>query len=386
MKIIDYGKHDVDENDIESVVKVLRSNFLTQGPAVPQFELDLVGFCGAHDAVAVNSATSALHIACLALGLGPGDILWTSPITFVASANCGMYCGASIDFVDVDNSTGNMCIEALKEKLERARETNRLPKILIPVHFTGRPCRMAEIFKLSKQYGFRIIEDASHALGASYSDGSLVGCSKYSDVTVFSFHPVKMITTAEGGAALTNNKKIAQDMRLYRSHGITRDQEAMISPSSSPWYYEQLDLGYNYRMSDIQAALGSSQIKKLRKFVLSRRKIAHYFNSHLKSPLIILPKYSDYSSWHLYVVQLKLESISKNYDEVFNELRKKGIGVNRHYIPVHFHPYYRKKDFSHGDFPNAENFFQRSITLPLHTKLGIEDLDYIISMLEQVVR
>ncbi|PTB18084.1 UDP-4-amino-4,6-dideoxy-N-acetyl-beta-L-altrosamine transaminase [Trinickia symbiotica] len=388
--MIPYGRQDVTAADIDAVTEVLRSPFLTQGPAVPRFENAISAYTGAQYAVAVNSATSALHIACLALGLGPGDRLWTTPVTFVASANCGLYCGASVDFVDIDPATCNMSPQALRIKLERAREQAALPKVVVPVDLCGHPCDMAEIRALADEYGFRIIEDASHAVGARYR-GKPVGCGDYADITVFSFHPVKIVTTAEGGVAVTNDATLAQRMAMLRSHGITRDQGAMSEPSHGPWYYEQIELGYNYRMTELQAALGASQLERLDAYVERRHDLARRYDRLLDGLPVRTPTRLDegYSSLHLYVIRLVLDehrTVSGcTHREVFEALREAGIGVNLHYIPVHIHPYYRKLGFRYGDFPASEQYYREAISLPLFATLKETEQDQIIDALWAVL-
>ena len=383
---IPYGKQNISQADIDAVVDVLKSDFLTQGPQVPAFEKSVAQLVGAKHALAVNSATSALHIACLALGLGKGDILWTSPITFVASSNCALYCGADVDFVDVDSQTYNMSTTALKLKLEQAKKDNKLPKIVVPVHLCGQPCDMAEIYALSQEYGFKIIEDASHAIGGTYQE-AYVGAGQYSDITIFSFHPVKIITTAEGGMALTNNAELAQKMDLFRSHGVTRNQELMSKAPEGPWYYQQVDLGFNYRMTELQAALGVSQMHRLEQFVAKRHEIAKIYNQILTDLPVVLPYQlpETYSGLHLYVIRLKLNEISKTRKEVFQQLREKGIGVNVHYIPVHTQPYYENLGFKQGDFPEAESYYASAISLPMYPDLTQEQIDYIYQTLKEVL-
>lgn len=383
---IPYGKQNISQADIDAVVDVLNSDFLTQGPQVPAFESSVAQLVGAKHTLAVNSATSALHIACLALGLGKGDILWTSPITFVASSNCALYCGADVDFVDVDSQTYNISIAALKLKLEQAKKENKLPKIVVPVHLCGQPCDMAQIYALSQEYGFKIIEDASHAIGGKYHD-VYVGAGQYSDITIFSFHPVKIVTTAEGGMALTNDAQLAQKMDLLRSHGVTRNQDLMSKEPEGPWYYQQVDLGFNYRMTELQAALGVSQMHRLEQFVAKRHDIAKVYNQILQDLPVVLPYQlpETYSGLHLYVIRLKLDEISKTRKEVFELLREKGIGVNVHYIPVHTQPYYENLGFKQGDFPEAESYYASAISLPMYPDLTQEQIDYIYQTLKEVL-
>jgi UDP-4-amino-4,6-dideoxy-N-acetyl-beta-L-altrosamine transaminase len=384
--MIPYGKQDITQADIDTVVNVLKSDFLTQGPQVPAFERTLMEAANANYALAVNSATSALHIACLALGLGQGDILWTTPITFVASANCGLYCGASVDFVDIDPATYNLCPITLKEKLIQAKSEGALPKVLVAVHLCGQPCDMKAIHALSIEYGFKVIEDASHAIGGRYLEQPIGSC-EYSDITVFSFHPVKIVTTAEGGAALTNNKDLADKMALYRSHGITRDEALMDSASHGGWYYEQIDLGFNYRMTELQAALGVSQMSRLSEFVSARHQLAARYYEKLASLPIVLPYQlpNTYSGLHLYVIRLNLNEITKTHKEVFDELRENGIGVNLHYIPVHLQPYYQKMGFKQGDFPHAESYYCNAISLPMFHGMTQEQQDEVVSKLTLIL-
>ena len=379
--MIPYGRQDVTNDDIVAVCEVLKSNFLTQGPIVPRFEYELCKLAQVDYATAVNSATSALHLACLALNLLPGDILWTVPNTFVASANCGRYCGASVDFVDIDPITSNLSIEDLKLKLRLAKREGRLPKILIPVHLSGEPCDMAEIKKLSDIYGFKIIEDASHAIGAKY-DQLPVGSCKYSDITVFSFHPVKIVTCGEGGAALTNCPALDRKLKLLRSHGITRDQAHMKFPTDDGWYYEQVDLGYNYRMTDIHAALGLSQLTRLHEYVEKRQSIAAKYDRELKDCNLNTPyrNSSHKSALHLYVIQVE----PSQHRRIFHELRGNNIGVNLHYIPVHTQPYYQKLGFAWGDFPNSEDYYRRAISLPMFPTLTQVEQDYVIETVKKL--
>lgn len=385
--MIPYGKQDISEQDIDAVMKVLQSDFLTQGPQVPAFENALVEHTGAKHALAVNSATSALHIACLALGLGKGDWLWTSPVTFVASANCGLYCGASVDFVDIDSNTYNMCPEKLEQKLIAAKASGKLPKVVVPVHLCGQPCDMAAISRLAKEYGFKVIEDASHAIGGKYHDVP-VGRCQYSDITVFSFHPVKIVTTAEGGAALTNSLELADKMALLRSHGITRDESLMTGESHGGWYYQQVDLGFNYRMTELQAALGVSQMQRLALFVDARHKLAKRYNELLQGLPLTLPYQleSTYSGLHLYVIRLKLDEISLTHKEVFDALRANGIGVNLHYIPVHTQPYYQAMGFKQGDFLEAERYYSEAISLPMFHSMTLAQQDEVVSSIRSILK
>ncbi len=380
--MIPYGKQDISQQDIDSVIEVLKSDFLTQGPKVPYFEDTLNSVTGAKKALAFNSATSALHAACLSLGLGRGDYLWTSPITFVASANAGLYCGSRVDFVDIDPDTYNLCPDRLEEKLKRADKKGLLPKIVMPVHLSGQSCDMEAIKALSNKYGFKIIEDASHAIGGSYKS-KFIGDCKYSDITVFSFHPVKIITTAEGGAALTNDIGLYDKMNLYRSHGITRNKEMMTEESHGPWYYQQLELGYNYRMNELQAALGISQISRLKEFVNRRHELARKYNESLVDlPLKLPTQLSDsFSSFHLYIIRIKLTEVKKSHLQIFEELRNSGIAVNIHYIPVHLQPYYKKLGFRKGDFPESERYYSEAISIPLYPNLTPEDQIKVINSL-----
>jgi UDP-4-amino-4,6-dideoxy-N-acetyl-beta-L-altrosamine transaminase len=384
--VIPYGKQDISQQDIDSVVDVLKSDFLTQGPQVPAFESALTEHSGAQYALAVNSATSALHIACLALGLGEGDWLWTTPVTFVASANCGLYCGAKVDFVDIDSATYNMCPKKLEQKLVTAKATGTLPKVVVPVHLCGQPCDMESIAKLAKEYGFKVIEDASHAIGGQYHEQPIGNC-KYSDITVFSFHPVKIVTTAEGGAALTNQKELADKMALLRSHGITRDPEMMTEASHGGWYYQQVDLGFNYRMTELQAALGVSQMQRLDDFVAARHVLSKRYNEILSALPLVLPYQlkDTYSGLHLFVIRLKLDEISLTHKQVFEALRDNGIGVNLHYIPVHTQPYYQSMGFAEGDFPESESYYKEAISLPMFHSMTIEQQDLVKVALEKVL-
>ena len=378
--MIPYGRQDINQTDLDSVVNVLQSDFLTQGPQVPLFEKTVANYCGAKHAVAVNSATSALHIACLSLGLGKGDWLWTSPNSFVASANCGLYCGAKIDFVDIDPQTYNLSVEELEKKLIQAKQDDNLPKIVIPVHFSGQSCDMKKIHSLGQEYGFKIIEDASHAIGGRYLDQPIGGC-QYSDITVFSFHPVKIITTAEGGLATTSDKELSERMQLFRSHGVTRDPELMAKKSEGDWYYQQIDLGFNYRMTELQAALGVSQMQRIDEFITKRHILYKRYNDLLQNTVIIKPFQSleCYSSLHLYPIQIDVKS--RKY--FFNELRNNGIGVNVHYIPIHTQPYYKKLGFKEGDFPNSEAYYDKTVSLPLYPGLELEAQNKIINTINK---
>jgi len=383
---IPYGRQNISEADIQAVVDVLRSDFLTQGPVVPAFEHAVASYCGAQHGLAVNSATSALHIACLAIGLGPGDWLWTTPITFVASANCGLYCGAQVDFVDIDPRTYNLCPHALEAKLMQAEKTGRLPKVVVAVHLCGQPCDMAAIHALSQTYGFHIIEDASHAIGGKYK-GEPIGNCRYSDITVFSFHPVKIITTAEGGMAMTNDAQLAHSMNLLRSHGITRDEAHMTHASDGPWYYQQIGLGFNYRMTELQAALGLRQMKRIDAFVTQRHALAKRYDELLTDlPLVTPWQHADsHSGLHLYVIRLKLDQIQKTHREVFEGLRAQGIGVNVHYIPVHTQPYYAKMGYPLSALPHAEQYYREAISLPMYQDLTHAQQDRVIAALQQAL-
>lgn len=367
---IPYGRQNVTKEDIQAVTEVLNSDFLTQGPVVPEFENAIGRYCNAKYAFAVNSATSALHIACLALGVQPKDRVWTSPVSFVASANCALYCGAHIEFVEIDAKTYNMCPHKLEQKLIQAKKNCTLPKVVIPVHLCGQSCDMEAIYKLSKEYGFSIIEDASHAIGGKYL-GKPIGSCEYSQITVFSFHPVKIITTGEGGMALTNNAAIGAKMARLRSHGITRDAQSMTKEPDGPWYYEQLELGYNYRMTDIQAALGLSQFSKLDEFVKERHQIVKRYNDLFKDIDIITPHQDEktYSAFHLYVVRMKHDEKNISHKEMFIRLRDSGIGVNLHYIPIYRQPFYANMGYKPTDYPEAEKYYSEAISLPIYPGL-----------------
>jgi len=382
--MIPYGKQQISQDDIDSVVNVLKSDWLTQGPMVPKFEDALANYCEAKHAVAVNSATSALHIACLALELGEGDIAWTTPISFVASANCALYCGACVDFVDIDLATGNMSALSLEKKLVAAKKSNSLPKVVIPVHLAGQPCDMRAIKKLADEYNFYLIEDASHAIGAKYKEQK-VGVCQYSDITIFSFHPVKIITSAEGGMALTNNIELAKRMQLFRSHGITSTPEEMTEPSHGPWYYQQVALGFNYRMTDIQAALGLSQMKRLNDFVEKRNQLANIYDIAFTQDDFSPLKQSTqcYSSYHLYIIQLN-NSSAEGHKQVITQLRAAGIMAHVHYIPIHLQPFYAQLGFKKGDYPQAEQYYHSAISLPLYPELSHEDQQYIIKKVREL--
>lgn len=384
--MIPYGRQSLDQADIDAVVAVLQSDWLTQGPAIERFEQAMARRCEAGHAVAVCNATAALHIACLAAGLGPADRLWTTPNTFLASANCGRYCGAQVDFVDIDPLTWNLDAAALAVKLEKAERDGTLPKVLVAVAFSGQSCDMRVIARLSERYGFTVIEDASHAVGASYA-GRPVGCGEFADMTVFSFHPVKIITSAEGGMVLTNRPELAQRLQRLRSHGMTRDAGEMTEPSHGPWYYQQVELGFNYRMTDLQAALGLSQLDKLEGFIARRRELAARYNRLLNGLPLTLPGLQPEaeSAWHLYVVRLRLDEISLDHRQVFEGLRAAGIGVNLHYIPVHLQPYYRDLGFAQGDYPQAEGYYAEAISLPMFPSLGDDQQDYVVGQLQRLL-
>jgi UDP-4-amino-4,6-dideoxy-N-acetyl-beta-L-altrosamine transaminase len=384
--MIPYGRQNISEADIQAVVDVLRSDFLTQGPAVPAFEKAVVDHCGARYGVAVNSATSALHLACLALGVGKGDVVWTTPITFLATANCVLYCTAKIDFVDIDLRTYNLCAVRLEEKLLKAKKEGCLPKVLIPVHLCGESCDMAEIYRLSQEYGFRIIEDASHAIGGRAWGKAIGGCF-YSDITIFSFHPVKIITTGEGGMALTNDANLAKRMQLLRSHGVTRDLADMDGAPDGPWSYQQIELGFNYRMTDLQAALGLSQMQRLGEFVAQRHVVADRYDQLLAGFPVILPSRGRdvFSSFHLYVVRLELEKIKKTHLQVFEFLREKAIAVNLHYMPIYLHPYYQRMGFDRNYCPRANRYYAEAISLPIYPGFSEEKQCYVVDSLKQAL-
>jgi len=383
--MIPYGKQTIDKSDIDAVVQVLKSNFLTQGPITPMFEEAISNYTHSKHAVAVINATSALHIACLALDVGKGDYVWTSPISFVASANCVKYCGAEVDFVDIDENTYNISIDALREKLQEAEKNNKLPKVVIPVHLSGQSCDMEAIAALGQQYGFRIIEDASHAIGGSYKSNKIGSCY-YSDICVFSFHPVKIITTCEGGMCTTNDKKLYQKMYNLRSHGIVRNQEDMVNKKHGEWYYEQIDLGYNYRLNDLQAALGLSQLKRLDDFVAQRTEIFNKYNiifqdeNDLKLPFQAA---NTKSSFHLYILRIEADS---NLDRkvVFEKLRNNGILVNVHYIPIYRQPYYAK-EFSIEEFPNAELYYKEAVSIPIFPYLNDQQIQFVAETIKNPI-
>lgn len=385
MTPIPYARQDICQADIDSVVDILKSDWLTQGPAIEKFEAAVAARCGARFASAVCNATAALHLACRALDLGPGDALWTSPNTFVASANCALYCGASVDFVDIDPRSYNMSVTDLEMRLQRAEQAGRLPKIVVAVHFAGQPCDMAAIGTLAKRYGFAVIEDASHAIGASDGD-AVVGSCIHSDITVFSFHPVKILTTGEGGMLLTNRADVNARLRLLRSHGVTRDPALMDEPAHGPWYYQQTELGYNYRITDIQAALGTSQLARVDEFVARRRELARNYDSLLDGLPVVRPwqRQAANSAWHLYVIRVPDGGL-RSRSEVFSTLRENGILVNVHYIPVHIQPYYRMLGFRAGDFPEAERYYAEAISLPMFFGLKEGDQERIAEQLSSAL-
>jgi UDP-4-amino-4,6-dideoxy-N-acetyl-beta-L-altrosamine transaminase len=385
--MIPYGRQSISKEDIDAVVAVLKSDFLTQGPCTPTFEQAIANYCQVRHVMAVNSATSALHIACLALGVGPGDCVWTTPITFVASANCALYCGAKVDFVDIDPHSYNMSVEKLREKLVFSRANGSLPKVVIPVHLSGNPCDMASIHELAKEFGFKVIEDASHAIGGKYQNEPIGNC-RFSDITVFSFHPVKIITTAEGGAACTNDADLANKMALLRSHGITRDEAQMTGPSDGPWYYQQIALGFNYRMTELQSALGLSQMTRLDRFVTKRHEIADRYDLMLANLPLQTPKRNEsgYSGMHLYIIRLQLHLMSKTHAQVFDALRQAGIGVNLHYIPVVSQPYFQKMGFNIKDFPESKKYYAEAISLPMYPDLTNAQQDEVCALLHEVLK
>lgn len=384
--MIYYGKQSINEDDVAAVDAVLRSDFLTQGPAIERFERKVADYCGAKYAVAVTNATSALHIACMAAGLGVGDSLWTSPITFTASANCGRYCGADVEFVDIDAKTYNMDARVLEEKLSKAKQEGRLPKVVVPVHLAGQSCDMKYIHRLAREYGFTVLEDASHATGADYL-GKKVGSCEFSDMTVFSFHPVKIITTGEGGMVLTNNEELYKKLCLYRSHGITRDADLMTHASDGQWYYQQVDLGFNYRMTDIQAALGASQMDRLDEFVARRRELAARYDELLKDLPLKTPFVMEGAnpSWHIYVVRVDFARVKRTKAEIFRAMRERGITLNLHYIPVHTQPYYEALGHRPEECPLALDYYREAMTLPLYYALTDEEQDKIVAALREVL-
>lgn len=385
--MIPYGRQSISQEDIDAVIAVLKSDFLTQGPCTPAFEQAIAEYCQVRHVLAVNSATSALHIACLALGVGPGYCVWTTPITFVASANCALYCGATVDFVDIDPQSYNMSVEKLREKLVFSRANGSLPKVVIPVHLSGNPCDMASIHELAKEFGFKVIEDASHAIGGKYQNEPIGNC-RFSDITVFSFHPVKIITTAEGGAACTNDAELANKMALLRSHGITRDEAQMTGPSDGPWYYQQIALGFNYRMTELQSALGLSQMTRLDRFVTKRHEIADRYDLMLANLPLQTPKRNEsgYSGMHLYIIRLQLHLLRKTHAQVFDALRQAGIGVNLHYIPVVSQPYFQKMGFNIKDFPESKKYYAEAISLPMYPDLTNAQQDEVCALLHEVLK
>jgi UDP-4-amino-4,6-dideoxy-N-acetyl-beta-L-altrosamine transaminase len=385
--MIPYGRQSISQDDIDAVVNVLKSDFLTQGPAVPAFEAAVLAHCGAAYASAVNSATSALHVACLALEVGPGDLVWTSPITFVASANCARYCGASVDFVDIEPTTFNLCPQRLTEKLIQAAAIGKLPKVVIPVHMTGHPCDMAPIARLANEYGFRVIEDASHAIGARYRD-SVIGDCRYSDITIFSFHPVKIVTTAEGGMATTNDPELARKMAMLRSHGITRDTSRWLRQDEGAWYYEQQALGLNYRLTDMQAALGTRQLSNLDTWIERRHQIADRYDFELADLPIVLPVREQWahSALHLYVVQIDPARAKIDRRQFFDGLRSAGIGVNVHYIPVHLQPDFMSLGFAEGDFPISESYYAQCVSLPMYATLSENQQGEVIKQIRRLLQ
>lgn len=387
--MIYYGKQDINDEDVQAVVDVLKSDFLTQGPTIERFERRVADYCGAKYAVAVTNATSALHIACRAAGLTHGDMLWTSPITFTASANCGRYCGADVDFVDIDDATYNMSVDALEKKLQVVRAaggSGRLPKVVVPVHLAGQSCDMVRIHALAEEYGFTILEDASHATGADYLD-TKVGSCRYSDMAVFSFHPVKIVTTGEGGMVLTNRADLYEKLKLYRSHGITRDPKLMTHAADGPWYYQQVYLGYNYRMTDIQAALGASQMNRLDQFVARRRHLAARYDELLNGLPLRTPHVMDGAdpSWHIYIVRLDLTKVKKTKPQIFEEMKARGITLNLHYIPVHTQPYYAALGHWPEECPVAMQYYKEAFTLPLYVDLTEKQQDEVVAALKEVL-
>jgi UDP-4-amino-4,6-dideoxy-N-acetyl-beta-L-altrosamine transaminase len=386
--MIHYGRQHISQSDIDSVIEVLKSDFITQGPVVPIFETNVANYCGANHAIATNSATAALHIACLALEIGPGDIVWTSSSSFVSSSNCALFCGAKVDFVDIDPNTYNMSVEKLSEKLADAKIKGLLPKVIIPVHLCGQSCDMKAIYNLSKKYNFKIIEDASHAIGGKYKNKP-VGSCEYSDITVFSFHPVKIITTGEGGMALTNDSKLFNLLKMYRSHGITSDNNQMLSrPNDEIWNYQQLFLGFNYRMTDIQAALGNSQIKRLDEIVEARHRIANKYHQAFKDLPIQIPWQHPltYSSYHLYPIRVNYQQSNKNQQTVYDLFLDSGINVNLHYIPIYRQPYYEALGFKAGHCPESEKYYKETISIPLYPTLTSDEQNRVIKVLLDIFK
>ena len=384
---IPYARQSISQDDIDAVVGVLRSDWVTQGPAIARFEQGVASYCGVRHAIAVSNGTAALHLSCLALGLGRGDALWTSPNTFVASANCARYCGADVDFVDIDPLSGNMSVDALAEKLERAARAGKLPKIVVPVHFGGQSCDMQPIGALAARYGFRVLEDASHALGAEYRTAKVGSCA-YADLTVLSFHAIKIITSGEGGMLLTNNDDLARRVRRLRTHGITRESAEMQGDSDGPWYYQQIELGYNDRMTDVQAALGESQLRRIDAFLVRRRRLAKRYALALENLPVRPPREEPYgrSAWHLYAIQLEPRASAVSRRTVYERMRAAGILVNVHYIPVHLQPYYRALGYQEGDFPAAEGFYARELSLPMYYGLSDADQDRVCASLRESLR
>ena len=382
---IPYSCQLIEDDDIEAVVAVLRSDWLTQGPNIEQFEKAVAGYCGVPHGIAMSNATAGLHLVCMALGVGAGDLVWTSPLSFTASSNCALYVGAQVDFVDIDPATGNMCVQALTEKLEVAKRTGRLPKLVIPVHYAGRACDMDAMGALKDKYGFALVEDAAHALGAHYANGAAIGGHAASDAVVFSFHPVKPITTGEGGVVVTRDAKLADKVRLLRTHGITRDAALLQQTNMPAWYYEQQELGYNYRITDFQAALGTSQMGKLNRFIAARRAVAARYDVLLQGLPLLLPPLDARSGWHLYPIQLDTTRCSVGRDTVFEQMRAQSIGVNVHYIPIHLQPYYQALGFTQGQFPKAEKFFAHCLSLPVHPRLTQADQDVVVAALKNIL-
>ncbi|MBI4326590.1 MAG: UDP-4-amino-4,6-dideoxy-N-acetyl-beta-L-altrosamine transaminase [Chloroflexi bacterium] len=385
--ILPYARQSIDEADIAAVVEILRSDWLTQGPAIERFERRVAEYCGAKYAVAVSSGTAALHLAAQAVGLQTGDLLWTSPNTFVASANCALYCGAGVDFVDIDPRTYNLSVAKLAEKLAAAERKGRLPKVIVPVHFAGQSCEMEAIGALCRRHGITVLEDAAHALGGRYQS-RLIGDGRFSDLAIFSFHPVKIITTGEGGMVVTNRNDLYEKLVRLRTHGITRDPQWMQGPSHGPWYYEQIDLGFNYRMTDLQAALGASQMNRIETFLERRRYLARRYGQLLEGLPLTLPwQHPDTeSAWHLYVIRLQLDQIRLTHPQVFSALRQAGIRVNLHYIPAHTQPYYQKLGFKEGDFAEAEKYYGEAITLPIYFALTDADQDRVAATLKRILK